>query len=516
MGNLLENFYVNNDEKIRKQLVEEMLNEYKYYLDLILANILKNIELRSNAYLLNLMSKKKRVNDYLKYHFTRKHFEILIHCSEPKVRKNTYIFMGNFINKDYVIDLIKALKNEDTNYCISSLILALGNYNIKNIDEILNKYLHLLNNKNMEEVHYNEIVTSINKVIGKNHKIDSYKFIGLDKEYKFLLTCMKPLINACYEEVKGIFKDAYKDDLGIVINSKDLDEIYKVRSFYESLLVYGNNKSLNLDGVMTNIKDFLNSNFLYKTHSGSGAFNYRIEFDSIKNKQSKLDLINKISTFINENFDNKFINNPSKYEFEIRIIDNNDIFDVYYKLYTYKDNRYEYRVKDLPASINPSSASAMLHEVKKYLTRGATVLDPFCGTSTMLIERSYLSDCKLTGVDIDANAIEYSYINSKKANKNINLFNVNCLDHKGYYDEIISNMPYGNRVSNHAENEVLYKEFINRLPSLLNENGVAILLTSEISLMKRLLKNKKRLKLVKDIYTETGGLTPHLFVIKKV
>ena len=195
MNNLLEEFYISNEEKKRKELVDEMLNEYKYYLDMILDNILNNNELRSNAYLLNLMSKKKRVNDYLKYHFTRKHFEILINNSEPKVRKNTYIFMGNFINKDYVIDLIKALKNEDTNYCISSLILALGNYNIKNIEEILNKYLEIMASKNIEKVHYNEIVNSVNKVIGKNHNIDSYKFVGLDKEYKFLLTCMTPLIN---------------------------------------------------------------------------------------------------------------------------------------------------------------------------------------------------------------------------------------------------------------------------------------------------------------------------------
>ena len=85
-----------------------------------------------------------------------------------------------------------------------------------------------------------------------------------------------------------------------------------------------------------------------------------------------------------------------------------------------------------------------------------------------------------------------------------------------YYDEIITNMPYGNRVGNHVTNELLYKSFINRLPFWLNENGVAILLTSEISLVKRLLKNKNRLKLIKDIYTETGGLTPHLFIIKKV
>jgi 23S rRNA G2445 N2-methylase RlmL len=180
-----------------------------------------------------------------------------------------------------------------------------------------------------------------------------------------------------------------------------------------------------------------------------------------------------------------------------------------------KDNRYNYRKTDLPASINPTSAAIMIHEVSKYLNKDSKVLDPFCGTSTMLIERNYLSSCNLTGVDMDSRAIECSLINSKEAKVKVGLYNRNCLDHTGYYDEIISNMPYGNRVGTHVSNEVLYKDFINKLPSLLNDNGIAILLTSEIALMKKLLKNKAKLKLIKDIYTETGGLTPHLFVIKK-
>jgi hypothetical protein len=79
--------------------------------------------------------------------------------------------MGNFVCKDYVIDLIKLLKKEETNYCISSLVLCLGNYKIKNIEEILTKYLEILYKKYDEgdllEVHYNEILNSINKVLNK-------------------------------------------------------------------------------------------------------------------------------------------------------------------------------------------------------------------------------------------------------------------------------------------------------------------------------------------------------------
>ena len=119
---------------------------------------------------------------------------------------------------------------------------------------------------------------------------------------------------------------------------------------------------------------------------------------------------------------------------EIRVIDNTDSYDVFYKLYTYSDPRYEYRIKDLPASINPTSAAIMLNEVKEFLNKDAKVLDPFCGTSTMLIERNHISKVQMYGTDINAKAIEYSYINSKNAGVNIELYNINCLEHIGYYD----------------------------------------------------------------------------------
>lgn len=518
--NLLEKFYLVTEEKSRLELIELMLNEYEYYLDLVLSNVLDNKELRNNAYILNILSKKKRVNEYLKVKFTKKHFEILVNDGDSKTRKNTYIFMGNFINKDYLLDLIKALKNETTNYCISSLILSLGNYKIKNIDEIMNKYQEILDkklaNKEIEEVHYKEIVNSINKVLGKNTKFKMHTFTGFKSEQKLFLTCMEPLINASYFDIKKYFPDASKYKNGVFVVSEDLDSVYKIRTFYEALLVHKNSSKLSLEALKGNIKSFLSSDFLYDTHLEKDAFLYRIEYITSKNKEEKLKMYNEINELINKEFKNKYYNNPSNYEFEIRIIDNEDSYDVFYKLYTYKDSRFDYRKKDLPASINPVSASIMLHEVEKYLTPNSKVLDPFCGTATMLIERNYLSKSSLVGVDISSVAIDHASTNTKELKLDISLVNKNCLDYQGYFDEIISNMPYGNRVGTHLDNELLYSKFLHKLPNLLNDNGVAILLTSEITLIKQLLKNDKKLKLVKDIYTETGGLTPHLFIIKKV
>ena len=384
MSDLLDAFYQSNDEKKRKELIELMLEEYKTYLDKVLFNIEKSIELRNNSYLLNVTSKKKKVVEYLSKKFTMMHFNILINDEDPKTRKNTYIFMGNYHHKDYVIELIKCLKKENTNYCISSLILSLGNFNIKNIEEILDKYKEILDkkllNKEIEEVHYIDIVNSINKVVGKSSKLDMHEFIGFNKEEKLFLTCMQPLINATYSDVKKHYTSAVKYKNGVVVKTNNYDNVFKIRTFYEALIMHENCNDLSFDLVKENIVSFLSSEFMFDTHKGDNAFLYRIEFVTTKNKEEKLKVYNEINELINNKFNNKYVNNPSNYEFEIRVIDNQDSYDVYYKLYTYKDNRYKYRKTDLPASINPTSAAIMIHEVSKYLNKGSKVLDPFCGT----------------------------------------------------------------------------------------------------------------------------------------
>ena len=159
-----------------------------------------------------------------------------------------------------------------------------------------------------------------------------------------------------------------------------------------------------------------------------------------------------------------------------------------------------------------------MHEIKGYLKDDAEVMDAFCGTSTMLIERSFVKNYKsLTGIDISEEAVEYSKINANNVPLKIELVCENILKYQGpEIDEIISNMPFGNRVSNHELNVTLYRRFISGLDKMLKANGMAFLLTSEIGLMKELINKNKNLKLVKNIYVESGGLKPHLFVIKKV
>lgn len=519
---LLKNYYKENDEKMRLRYLELMLMEYEDIIEMIIKNIKNNVELKNNAYALNVLSKKKKVSDYLNDKLTLTTLLILLNSEDSKVRKNTYIMLGNLDNDTYSKFLVDALDKETVNYCIPSIILSLGNYKIKNINELLNnklkEYKEKLDKKEIEKVHYDEISKSIEKVLLKNITITKHKFIGFKEKRNVLLTIMPALRNACMNEIKSEFKDAKFVSNGIAISTNDYNSIFSLRTFYEALLFEKNGISLEKNKINDYVVNALKNNFISSCHEGENKFYYRIEVKSTMNKKSKIELIESLKKSIDEKLENKYINNPSLYEFEIRLVEREDKFDVYFKLYTVEDTRYSYRVTDLPASINPTTASILMQEIKGYLKEDSEVLDAFCGTSTMLIERSFIKGYKsLTGIDISEEAINDSKINANNVPVNISLVCDDIIKYNGpEFDEIISNMPFGNRVSNHELNETLYRRFISKLDTMLKDNAYAFLLTSELSLMKNLISKNKNLKLVKNIYVESGGLKPHLFVIKKV
>lgn len=519
---ILKDYYNETEEKMRLRLLDLMLLDYEEVLDMILKNIKESVELRSNAYALNVLSKKKKVKEYLEEHFTLATLMILINSDDSKVRKNTYILLGNIVDAGYEKFLLDALDNETVNFCIPSIVLSLGNYKIDNINEILeNKRREIeekYRNKEIEISHFKEISASIRKVLLKNIEFNKHEFIGFSDKRDVLLTVMKALKNCSLNDIKAHFKNARSVDDGVLISTNDYNSIFKIRTFYEALLCDKENFNLNKEEINDYIVNVLNSGFISSCHRGETPFYYRIEIKSTMNKKKKLELIESVKNSIDEELNGEYINNPSLYEFEIRIVENEDKFKVFFKLFTVEDDRYSYRVTDLPASINPTTAAILMQEIKGYLKDNSEVCDAFCGTSTVLLERSFIKGYKsLTGIDISKEAIEFSKINANNVPVKIDLVCEDIIKYNGpEFDEIISNMPFGNRVSNHELNETLYRRFIAKLDTMLKQDGHAFLLTSEIALMKKLINKNNNLKLVKNIYVESGGLKPHLFIIKKV
>jgi 23S rRNA G2445 N2-methylase RlmL len=168
--------------------------------------------------------------------------------------------------------------------------------------------------------------------------------------------------------------------------------------------------------------------------------------------------------------------------------------------------------------MNPAVAAAVLHFAQEHLSVNARVIDPCCGSGTFLIERGLLSPCaSLTGVDIAHHAIDIARENTALSGVNAKYTVNDILRFECHrpYDELISNLPFGNRVGDHSSCEKLYKGLLDKLPQLVKKGGTAILYTMEFTLLKRLIRERSAfLELVSQARTEAGGLTPMIFILK--
>ena len=168
--------------------------------------------------------------------------------------------------------------------------------------------------------------------------------------------------------------------------------------------------------------------------------------------------------------------------------------------------------------MNPCVAAAVLRFARDHLSVNARVIDPCCGSGTFLIERGRLSPCaSLTGVDIAHRAIDIARRNTALSGVNAKYTVNDILRFECHrpYDELISNLPFGNRVGTHSSCESLYKGLLEKLPQLVKKGGVAVLYTMEFTLLKRLIREQgSRLTLLSQQRTEAGGLTPMIFIIR--
>ena len=226
------------------------------------------------------------------------------------------------------------------------------------------------------------------------------------------------------------------------------------------------------------------------------------------------------------------VNAPSNYEAELRVELYKGQAALYLKLFLTPDYRFEYRKAAVPASIHPANAAGVIRLAKPYLKEGATVLDPCCGSGTLLWERAIYGSCRaLAGVDLQRSALQAAAENYKAARVGGVLqggkgaksggpgCRLVCSDFLKYrpeqpVDELFANLPFGNRVGSHEENLKLYKGLVERIPQWVRPGGLAVLYTMEGKLLEQCLYGQSKLKILKKYKVEAGGLEPKVLIVR--
>ena len=159
-----------------------------------------------------------------------------------------------------------------------------------------------------------------------------------------------------------------------------------------------------------------------------------------------------------------------------------------------------YKTANLPASLRPTIARAMVH-----LSQPAPddiFLDPMCGAGTLLIERALAGRyALLQGGDIDKTAIQTTLDNFGKHHKpyEIQQWDARSLPlPKQSVHKVVTNPPWGRQLSAPSELRPLYTSLCKEIDRVLKPSGIAVLLTSEWKTLKPAI-SRTQLTLVEQI-----------------
>lgn len=431
----------------------------------------------------------------------------------PKLRKNAARLAGALADVRDVPALAAALAAEEQRFVRPSLLLALGACGGEQAEAVLSAYSVAPAADAGEERHVREETDALAAAKKRFLHFEKHGFTGLPKAYPIELRTPDKLEGSLrFElEAQGI-TPVFTEPGAVCVNTKELAPLFACRSFFELLFPIARKTSAAPELIARHAGAFL-WELLPAAHTGKPPFGYRIEVRG--ENADRAALAKAVAAKLDGSM---LVNAPGDYEAELRIeLRPNGSVDVFLKLYTIPDGRFAYRVGALPASIHPATAAAVLRYARAYLKEGARVLDPCCGSGTVLIERGKLTEtAALTGVDIAHKAIGIARENAAAAGSQAKFICNDCLrfEAKRKYDEVIANLPFGNRVGTHKNNERLYAAMLDKLPEWLVPGGIALLYTMEFTLLKKLVRERPQLTLITETRTEAGGLLPGVFLLR--
>ena len=418
----------------------------------------------------------------------------LLQSESPKVRKNVYRLLGALQNQSDAAALSAALQTETTLFAVPSLLLALGSLGA---EDALKAYRVPVSESPETDKHVAAITAAYAKAMQQFDRIEIEPLSRLPAAREILCCAPKGFSRELREELDALgFTGTVKGD-AVRIVTADVARLYKATCMVEALLPIAQGVPVEPVAIARAVGQCIGKR-------------YRIELRGYLKDRAKL--IERLKPRLNG------VNAPSNYDCELRIECCGEEADLYWKLWNVPDERYPWRKETIPASIHPATASALVRYARRLTDEPPAVMDPFCGSGSLLFsaEQAFITK-GLLGVDCSAKAIAIARKNAAAGNSRARFV---CRDVLRFTTKrgaglIVSNLPFGNRVGSHKENEQLYAGFVKKLPSLLSDGGAAVLYTTEGKLLERLLKANKNLTVLESFRTDAGGLSPRVFAVKK-
>ena len=424
-----------------------------------------------------------------------------LESKRPKTRKNAARLLGALGRSRDEAALINALGKELTLLVVPSLLLALGNVGGSRAETALEEYPVPTAKDESEVTHVREIRLALQKAKNRFDRTEFPPLAALERAQTVLLTAPAGFADLLREELRELGYSPAPHPMGATVRSTDLSGLLRARCAMELLLPLTERVPCTPEAVA-------------KAIVKAPELPYRLELRGYTGDRAAF------LTAVSERLGGT--NNPSHYAWEYRIECSGGYATLCRKPCTVPDKRYGYRYGTVSASIHPATAACLVRFARKHAPHKKDephVLDPFCGSGTLLFERELFGPCEsLQGVDITENAVKTAKVNAKKGYSDARFVQKDCLKFTPAVpvDELYANLPFGNRVGSHENNEKLYRSFIALLPAWLAKDGFALLYTMEANLLERCICHTPELTVRERLRTEAGGLTPWaLLVVRK-
>ncbi|PHV69973.1 RNA methyltransferase [Sporanaerobium hydrogeniformans] len=444
----------------------------------------------------------------------------LLEHEDAKVRKNVALIMGELRSPELREYLWKAYQKEEKLFVKADYLSALSGFNYSSLVGNLKERLTFLTENKWEEAslkHINEEKRALTKMILDLEQPDKHTFTGNEILSDLLLLTNRDHREITLEQIKK--GQAKVFNAGVVVRTKDLNEIFEIRTYSDLLFRLKEVAKVDDDPALAAqalIKGGLVA-FLKERHKEPAPFYFRLELKTQRSLDKKSIFAKKMAEELERLSNRELINSTSNYEIEIRLIESKDEdWNVLLKLYTLIDERFSYRKEAIAASIQPVHAALITRLAKPYLKEKATVLDPFCGVGTMLIERQKLVEAEnMYGIDSFGEAILKAAQNSALAGCNIHFINKNFFDftHKYLVDEIFTNMPTVTGRKTEEEIKGLYKSFFSKALEFLKQEAIIVLYTRNKEFVEEEVMKRKAYS-IREMYPISKKENAYLYILQ--
>lgn len=471
--------------------------------------IVQGIEVRQNLSLLRKELKEENGRPALAYLLSGDFsvLEKLLEHEDAKTRKNTALLIGDLGDNRLLKALFDAYEKETTLFVRSAYLSAMKEFDCREYLPVFKRQISALEEELVREgedqskdgvlvsnkKHILEELHALSDLVVLMEGIEAHTFTGAEVSNDLVLLTNRNQIDVTSRQLRKLGIEEFKEfGAGIMVTTDKLSEIARIRTIEEILFAVKGMKNCPMEpeAAAKKIVDAGFIDYLEERHGEEAPFYFRIECKSKMPLDKKSVFTRKMADYLEQFSGRMLINSTSRYEVELRLIENKEgNFNVLIKLGTFKDMRFTYRKEVIATSIKPVNAALTIALAKDYLKEEGKVLDPFCGTGTMLIERHKQIPANTSyGIDIYGEAIEKAKVNTEVAHQIIHYINRDFFDfkHEYLFDEILTNMPMVTAKKNEKEIYDIYRRFFKKAHEHLTENGVIVMYSHNLEMVKEL------------------------------